>query len=915
MASSEQVDFQAEIIKDTNMRVYGVGSVLPKWVVAAIDFGKENADDALEEKNAAAAKEVIALRAHFKKQEASDHLLMPGHLRDLYAKKSLRFIEAMGRRAAARFPETAEKADDIVSIVDRTRQGLMHKGHLPPTGFWRAQKEDFLKSQEEAAELAAAEPPSRPPAEHWCPEEDIEEMWRQTQKHIDSGLWRVVAFSDEDKARDEKGHPIAFPVHQHGRVRVCVDFRKKNRRVIVHEKMRLVGVRGAIEIISRLLSPHSTHLALIQHKDDVTADTNLEKADREVLREVLASARADSVRADAQRAAAAVQKRDASDRSRIMPFRELMVASDNSLLDLFLELSGFDQAPEKHECHSLRMQRILTVLGVAYTLEKFSDGISLSIAAEKIQRLHHMGNTLLVQFKTKSVDFDLLLSFRGLCRHSAQLNLQLAHIVRGLDKWAEAEQFNGWIKQRKFRQSLRRLTRTLLFLQRKQVSRRLAPKLLDMPTAHLYTDASLEDMQSLNEKLRKGDHGAIKAHGAWIGGVIVLPCGKRRAFRIQVTSLPKHVNYCHIGILEFLALRVATRIFSREMKCRYTVAHIDNLASVYISIRGTSTCSVTQNLCASWIEECISQNVATYSFAPSDAFAREFVCEMSDQGEKELDTYQQEAEEYRQNQDGLSSMGQAISAIRAKSLSGGVNFLPFSEVLSSMIFHAGLPKRVAFNDVSKNMQDIMRYGCIQKVQTSGGVTVPMPVQGVLPAWSVVTPPAVFNDHLLLHNKEAIEIGHQSTCAEISHRVRLEKTEFDKKISGIQLKLQGMLIGDRHVQPTEMRPPSAKQLRDGKELFTKLCDIVADKTPGLIARNEGLECIKLLYLFLNACADELDGQYLSWADWRMKYSLEILFELNFMSLRRNEEGGISAVTAKNEVCMDLFDSKGNAPGKQ
>eukprot|EP00392_Amoebophrya_sp_AT5.2_P017425 g17780.t1 len=301
------------------------------------------------------------------------------------------------------------------------------------------------------------------------------------------------------------------------------------------------------------------------------------------------------------------------------------------------------------------------------------------------------------------------------------------------------------------------------------------------------------------------------------------------------------------------------------------------------------------------------------SFAPSDAFAREFVYEMSDQGEK--DTYQQELEEYHKNKETLSDMGQAISAIRCKSLENGVNYLPFSEVLSAMVFHAGQPKRVAFNDASKNMQDIMCCGCIQKVQTSGGVTVPMPLQGVLPSWSVVTPPAVFNDHLLLHNKEAIEHGHQSTCAAISQRVRMEKTEFDKKLSGIQLKLQGMLIGDRHVQPTDMRPPSAKQLRNGKELFATLCDIVADKSPGLIARNQGLECIKLLYLFLNACADELDGQHLSWADWRMKYSLEILFEMNYMSLRRNEEGGISAVTAKNEVFMDLFDSKGNAPGKQ
>eukprot|EP00392_Amoebophrya_sp_AT5.2_P009245 g9273.t1 len=469
-AASEQVDFAAEILRDTNKRVYGRGSVLPKW----------------------------------------------------------------------------ERVEDVVSIVNRTKQGLMHKGHLPPTGFWRAQPEDFVRSQEEAAEIAAAEPPSRPPAEHWCPEEDVEEMWRQTEKHVSNKLWKVVAYSDEERSKSEKGHPIAFPVHQHGIVRMCVDFRKKNRRIVAHEKMRLVGVRGAIEIISRLLSPHRSHLALMQYKDDVTADTNLEKADREVLREVL-------------------------------------------------------------------LQRSLTVLGVAYTLDRLGGGITLSITADKVQRLHKMGNTLLAQFRDKSVDFDLLLSFRGLYRHAAQLNLQLAHIVRGLDKWADADNFSGWIKQRKFRQSLRRLIMALLFFQRKQVPRQLAPRLLDLPTAHLYTDASLEDMQGLNEKLRKGEHDAIKDHDAWIGGVIVLPDGRRRAFRIQVCRLPKHVNYCHIGVLEFFALRVATRIFSREMKTHYTVAHIDNLANVYISIRGASTCSVTQNLCASWVEECTSQDMATYS--------------------------------------------------------------------------------------------------------------------------------------------------------------------------------------------------------------------------------------------------------------------------------------------------------------
>eukprot|EP00392_Amoebophrya_sp_AT5.2_P008920 g8948.t1 len=628
-----------------------------------------------------------------------------------------------------------------------------------------------------------------------------------------------------------------------------------------------------------------------------------------------------------------------------MHSREKMIESDNALLDLFLELSGFDQSPDKHERHSLGLQRVLTVLGVAYTLDKLCDGISLSIAAEKVQRLHHMGNTLLAQFKSKTVDFDLLLSFRGLYRHAAQLNLQLAHIIRGLDKWADAENFSGWITQRKFRQSLRRLVKTLLFLQRKQVSRRLAPRLLDMPTAHLYTDASLEDMQGISEKLRKGDHGAIKDHDAWIGGVIVLPDGRRRAFRIQVTALPRHVNYCHIGVLEFLALRVATRIFSREMKSHYTVAHIDNLANVYISIRGTSTCSVTQNLCAAWIEECIAQQLATYSSwistirnvsdvltrkerfeiilrvfpAPSDQFARDFVCEMSQQDDAPdataADTYKEGLEEYHASLRTQTDVEAAIAAIKSKTLNNGVNFLPFNEVFETMTFHSGYPKRIPYADAPEKMKEIMKYGVPQKTQSAGGIPVPMPPMGILRSYSVVTPPAVFNDHLLLHNQEAVEAGHNSTCTELSHKIRLEKTDFDRKLSGVQLKVSGMLIGERYAQPTTMRCPSEKQLTDVTLIFNDVVKILKDPNAGLIDKNKVLESVKLLYLFLNAAVDQVDGQYLSWADWRMKYSLELLFQLNYMSLRRDDEGGISAVSSKNEIFMRLFDSKGSAPGKQ
>eukprot|EP00392_Amoebophrya_sp_AT5.2_P009246 g9274.t1 len=279
------------------------------------------------------------------------------------------------------------------------------------------------------------------------------------------------------------------------------------------------------------------------------------------------------------------------------------------------------------------------------------------------------------------------------------------------------------------------------------------------------------------------------------------------------------------------------------------------------------------------------------------------------------DTYAQEREEYLQTIQKQSDEEAAIAAIKAKCLNNGVNFLPWSKVLETMTFHAGYPKRIAFADAPDAMKEIMKYGAVQKKQATGGMVVPMPQMGILPSYSVTTPPAVFNDHLLLYNKESVEAGHLNAFQMMSTKIRTEETDFDKKLSGVQLKVQGMLIGERYVQPTLMRPPSTKQVQDVANLFNAVITTITNPEPGLIRKNEALEAIKLLYCFLNSCVDEIDGQYLGWACWRSKYTLELLFELNYMGLRRDDEGGLSAVTAKNEVLMRLFDAKGMAPGKQ
>eukprot|EP00392_Amoebophrya_sp_AT5.2_P001153 g1155.t1 len=606
--------------------------------MAAIDFQKRHAEKEIAKKNKRLAKMLVQRRHSLLDLEKKDRESFPCHLRKLYEGKNFRLIHELAADALEGFPELQERRADVLSIVDKMREGFISRGEIRPCGFWAPRRQEEIDEQVCAARIAAQRAPSGPPAEHWCSEEDIENMWAQTQKHLAAGRWSTVGYTDDPGLQPGGSHPVTFPVHQSGKVRMCVDFRKKSEQVISREKMRLLGVRATVEALCRLMSDKANQASLFQFKDDIKAQVAEEKLDRIQLQSLAKEQRKAMVARDvanmqqswdvAQQPAVEAKrdgaefafvpwsaKRDLSGlwvpvpksvrpgATRVWTLVESTCAlfgaivsvydcvhaselimlvlgaklhlcaslyiddihlmsrpatseSDQHLLDLFLQLSGFDQSMEKREAQSI-LQRCLTVLGMAYELSIDYKALKLRIPKEKVEKLHKQGAELLAAIKARDINYRKLLSFRGLFRHVAQINAQLNGVVRGLDKWADEAWFESAVKSRRQRRALKRLVITLLECQKRQTARVLMPGLFERPFAHVYSDASLERLQELKAKLKAGIRSGLNEHDMWVGAVLLLPDGRKKYFKLQITQVPKFVNYLHIGVLELLAVRLA----------------------------------------------------------------------------------------------------------------------------------------------------------------------------------------------------------------------------------------------------------------------------------------------------------------------------------------------------------------------
>lgn len=288
--------------------------------------------------------------------------------------------------------------------------------------------------------------------------------------------------------------------------------------------------------------------------------------------------------------------------------RKLCLESDNEVVGLFLNLSGFDESIEKRELHSL-IQKAIVVLGIQYAVDFKLETMTLSIDPSRVERLHVMGRDLVQQFKINNVQFDLVSSFRGLMRHVCQLSIQFNHIIRGLDPWCDESFFSDHIKSHSERRQLLALIRLLLGCIKFTQKLEMNSSMFELSTAHVYSDASLEDLAGVNKALKAGRRSDLGRYGMWIGGFVARPDGSSRAFSIHVTRVPPHVDRLHIGILESLAARTALHIFQDDAKRYFTVYHIDNSGAVFALSKNASSCTISQSIGASFIEFCIKRGL------------------------------------------------------------------------------------------------------------------------------------------------------------------------------------------------------------------------------------------------------------------------------------------------------------------
>eukprot|EP00392_Amoebophrya_sp_AT5.2_P011754 g11839.t1 len=605
---SEPTNYHKEILKDFH-REYGAGSVLPECVRDCIRFTSDSGIEELMAKNRYVARMMLRVHEDLYELEQLEHMQFPQHLMQLYRDKRFLFMEKLARWAINDSPELQGRRAEILSIFDKMKKGLSTRGEISPSGFWRLLPEGQQAANRREAEEEAQTQKSRKPYDHWASEQQIEEMLRQTEKNIAKGIWRVLNIA-QDGAEAKK----VFPVEQGNKTRLCCDFRMHNLMLFALEKMRMLGVRATQEVMARCMSPFADQCSLTAFKSDLKADVETEKQNREATKQSATDEAVARYKADFNFLVSSAQKLETRIEETVLggesfsfiPFskvhmlivsrilkvittiyiddlhshsRELMVAQDAELISLYLSLAGWPETVEKSESHDRVRQRSLVVLGIAYELGPDARWISMSVDPTRIARLLDMGKTLKQQLVSKKVEFDLLDSFKGLLRHVAQLVPTFNHLVRGLDCWTVEEYFQAHIRCEKERRALGALISLLLscvpFAQKVQLN----PTFFDMPIAHVYSDAAVENVKELSALLKTGVRTGLQRFKMKIGALLVKPDGETEFFSCDIDSLPGFCDRMHIGVLECLACRIASQAFAKCLKDSDGVYHVDNLGA------------------------------------------------------------------------------------------------------------------------------------------------------------------------------------------------------------------------------------------------------------------------------------------------------------------------------------------------
>eukprot|EP00392_Amoebophrya_sp_AT5.2_P015872 g16095.t1 len=291
---SQDANCNLEISRDFQ-RSYGSGSVLPECVRKSIHFQKAHDSSQLKSKSKQVAKRLLALCERFKDVEADEHSKFPPHMQRVYREKSFLLLEHLAAEAVDQCEEVRPRKAEVMSLFRKFKEGLPTRGEISTSGFWRLLPTGDVQDKKDTAVRVSAEPERRRPAQHWAPDEDIIEINRQTDLMIESGLWVLI---DEKDWGETSSAATVFPVWQRGKVRLCCDMRHSNLMMWSAEKMRLLGVRAAIEIIGRCMSCFHDQPALRQYKSDLAADFDAERRYRLRTREAIEEQTQQEIRSD-----------------------------------------------------------------------------------------------------------------------------------------------------------------------------------------------------------------------------------------------------------------------------------------------------------------------------------------------------------------------------------------------------------------------------------------------------------------------------------------------------------------------------------------------------------------------------------------------------------------------------------------
>ncbi len=301
--------------------------------------------------------------------------------------------------------------------------------------------------------------------------------------------------------------------------------------------------------------------------------------------------------------------------------REAVQIVDGALLDFVMSSMGFWFSDHKTETQSHFLQKILVVLGMAYTL-KTRLSLTIEVEHKKMMQLIERGVVLLLSIKEKRRKEEEVLSYKGLYRHCTQLDRTKSYLAKALDFWVGVNFARSITKQKDRRQ----LTTSINTMQR--AAKKVKPLLLskenvNAPVAHLYTDAAAENLTELNKLLAKGMRKGLSRFQLKVGGFLALPSGEKKSFSLQLHELPGQITQISIGVLEALAARIAVDFFKDDLKGHYVILHVDNMGDVYVLARNSSRSFLIQSVstqyhkvlmdfsiscCVTWI--CTNRNTA-----------------------------------------------------------------------------------------------------------------------------------------------------------------------------------------------------------------------------------------------------------------------------------------------------------------